>query len=133
MIFQLIVVTLCVARLCRLVIVDDFPPIQALRTRLLSRFPTADTEFGDSEIQSQSNDALGYRIGLLRNGHEVFSSGEGWYATRTYRITELLTCPWCLSFWVALIVLVGWWFYPDPVFYASLPFAVSWIVGRTWS
>lgn len=132
MIFQLIVITLCVARLCRLIIVDDFPPIQRAREKLLTRYPTADTVFGDSEILSQSSDALGYRIGLLRNGHEVFSNGEDWYATKTYRLTELLECPWCLSPWLAMITLTLWFFYPDPVFYASLPFAVSWIVGRTW-
>lgn len=132
MTLQLIVLTLCVARLCRLVIDDDFPPVQRMRERLLTRWPTSETAFGDSEVQSQSTDTLGYRIGLLRNGAEVFSTGEDWYATKTYRLTELLTCPWCLSFWVALALLTAWWFYPDPVFYASLPFAVSYLVGRTW-
>jgi hypothetical protein len=131
-IFQLIVITLCVARLCRLVIVDDFPPIQWARETLLTRWPTDSTVFGDSVVVSQSTDALGYRIGLLKDGKEVFSNGEDWYASKTYRLTELLECPWCLSPWVALIVLTAWWFYPDPVFYASLPFAISFVVGETW-
>ena len=132
MIFQLIVITLAVARLCRLVIVDDFPPIQAFREWALTRWPTDSTTFGDSVVRSQSTDTLGYRIGLLANGKEVFSNGEDWYASKAYRVTELLECPWCLSPWVALVTLALWWFYPDPVFYASLPFAVSWVVGETW-
>lgn len=51
----------------------------------------------------------------------------------TYRLTgrwgELFSCPWCVSFWLCLVLVLAYWAWPEPILWLSLPFAASAGVG----
>lgn len=63
----MVLVVLAVYRLTRLVVFDDFPPVQAVKRRVIARFGAA----------------------------------SAW--------ATLLTCPFCLSVWVAAGVVLAVW------------------------
>ncbi len=75
-----------------------------------------------------ARNTLGAYVGHLRTGVEVFKSGDAWYATEPRRWSELLTCVWCNSFWLAVLVWTSAYFYDVTVILAA-PFALSYIVG----
>lgn len=47
----------------------------------------------------------------------------------TSKLRDLLECPWCLSFWIGLAVVIAFVFVPDETVWACLPFALSAVVG----
>lgn len=116
------------ARLSRLIAEDTFPPILKLREAILRRWPNEDTEFGDSEVTSTAQNTLGFYVGELKNGTEVFKSGNSWRAVTPYAWSELITCRWCNSLWLAFAVWTSFYFYDVTVIFAA-PFAISYIVG----
>ena len=122
------ILALAVARLSRLIAADTFPPIRKVREAILSRWPNEDTEFGDSEIQTTAQNTLGFYVGELNNGTEVFKSGTSWRAVSPYAWSELITCVWCNSLWLAIAVWASHYFYDVTVIFAA-PFAISYIVG----
>lgn len=95
----LLVAALAIARFTRLVTKDEFPPVAALRDRLLARWPAEDTAFAE-----QADAKV-----------EVFRVGEVWVPERSHWLGDLITCAWCASVWVAAIVVpltywLGPWF-----------------------
>lgn len=40
-------------------------------------------------------------------------------------VGELFSCIWCLSFWIGLILMIAYVFYPTQMILACLPFALS--------
>jgi len=40
-----------------------------------------------------------------------------------------LTCPWCLGFWISVVVWLAWLGWPNATLIACTPFAVSATVG----
>lgn len=40
-------------------------------------------------------------------------------------ISKLFSCVWCLSMFLALFYVPLWYFFPDIIFWISLPFAMS--------
>lgn len=45
----------------------------------------------------------------------LFAIPRAYFQARSdLRLGQLLSCPWCLSVWVAL-VLVAWWMYSEPI------------------
>jgi len=40
-------------------------------------------------------------------------------------IAEGITCIWCNSMWVGIVVALAWWLAPDIAFWLALPFALS--------
>lgn len=94
-----LVLVLAVYRLTRLLGWDGFPPIVRLRDRLLRK-----------------------RTGRTSGGAETVAFGrpvlaEGWQ------------CPYCLGFWVGLLVWALWLLAPDVTLYVSAPFALNALVG----
>lgn len=45
------------------------------------------------------------------------------------KLDELITCPWCLGFWITLAVWGLWLLFPTATLVAMTPFAVSAVVG----
>lgn len=83
-------------RLTRLVTVDTFPPVKALRDRIVD----AHTTHGD-------------------NGAEC---PDSW--------AELITCPYCASFWIALGVVAARYIAPGPWAYAARVLAIAAVAGN---
>lgn len=124
--FDLLVLALAVARLSRLITSDSL--LQRPREALLRRWPTDDTTFGDSEVTKASTNTFGQTVGTLTSGVEVIRAGDAWYPLNPYLWSELVTCVWCNSFWLAVAVSAVYFFYPGVTVFAA-PFAISYIVG----
>ena len=108
----LIVMSLATYRLTRLVVEDTFPPVLWLRDRLVGgwREPTLKEQHHELYPQGEVEE------GCLRNvpGLGMFRLVDGElliYRRRWKRspfwLSELLSCPWCASGWVALAVAGG--------------------------
>lgn len=44
-------------------------------------------------------------------------------------LAKLLRCPWCLGFWLSIVVVACWLSWPRGTLFAATPLAVSAIVG----
>ena len=42
---------------------------------------------------------------------------------------ELVTCPWCIGFWISLGCVAVWWTTGDRAVWLLAPFAVSYVAG----
>jgi hypothetical protein len=117
----LFVDALAIYRLTRLVVRDSL--LDPLRWWVLNRWPTSDTTFPDSLVLERRT-VGGHTVGKLRTGIDVWLStktdSDGdvlWEADRTYKLSELVECPFCASIWIAFAVVAlrqwwGWWQYP---------------------
>lgn len=110
----LLVMSLAVYRGTRLVVADTFPPVLWLRDRLVGgwREPTMKEQHHERYPQGEVEE------GCLKNipGLGMFSLVDGElqiYAGRwkwsPFWLAELVSCPWCASGWVALVVTAGVW------------------------
>lgn len=67
-------------------------------------------------------------------GEKVFANDErGTYMHPT--VAKFISCPWCVGFWLSVIVYLAWRFAPTETLYALAPFALSAAVGliaRNW-
>lgn len=44
-------------------------------------------------------------------------------------LRAFITCPWCVGFWIAVIVAVAWWAAPSGTIAVAVPFTISLAVG----
>lgn len=58
-----------------------------------------------------------YLVGVRYNAKDV--------AYGTNIMGDLFACVWCLSFWVGLILMIAYSYYPTQTILACLPFALS--------
>ena len=42
----------------------------------------------------------------------------------------LITCPWCIGFWISLVIVAVWWTTGPRTEWLLAPFAVSYVAGR---
>ncbi len=49
--------------------------------------------------------------------------GARWWAAR------LIRCPWCIGFWISIVVSLAYYAAPDGTVIVSIPFALSALVG----
>lgn len=63
--------------------------------------------------------------------HRAEGDGEIYVGPGKYRAKtdEFLHCPWCLGFWCCLVVWGAWLVWPGATVGASVPLAMSSIVG----
>lgn len=122
----LTILALGVSRLTRLVVHDTIT--ERLRAWIWYRWPASDTLFGDSEVTANGRDTLGTHIGRLSTGVRVFKAKDGWLAEQGRFVGNLISCHWCTSVWLGIIVWAGWWFYHDLVILLA-PFALSEVSG----
>lgn len=122
----LLIVALAVHRLTRLVVSDTIT--EPFRNRVLSRWPSDDSVFTDEWVTETAGEPQ-----TLGGADVFYIDGTGWMATKPHWLGTLVTCAWCASFWVAVLVTVGLWASGSvtlPVLaWWLLPFALSSVVG----
>lgn len=118
---MLLIDLLAVFRLTRLVVKDSL--LNGPRWWILNRWPSELTTFPDASVTDRRT-VEGHTYGQLATGVGVFLSSktddEGdplWEADKTYKLSELVECPFCVSIWLAFAVVAlrvwwGWWQYP---------------------
>ena len=107
---EFVVLALGVFRLARLIVTDTI--LDTPRLWLLERFPSDETIF------------------LEPSGNRIWSpTDDGWIAVKPHPVGQLISCVWCSGFWIAAIVTVLWWAYPEIVGWIMLPFALSATAG----
>lgn len=103
MTLDVLILAFAVARIARFITTDSL--FNTPREWLLTRWPADDTVFGDSEVTD----------GKLSSGVEVFKDLDGWFATYPNKWSEVITCSWCASVWVAIVVWAVYLVYPVTV------------------
>lgn len=127
----LLVMSLAVYRLTRLVVADSFPPVLWLRDRLVGGWrplTLGESETNRLPVMEEGQSATVAYLG----GLTVIDGEMNRYVNRKrwspFWLAELLSCPWCASGWVALVVTAGVWAtvgLPVPV----LVWFATWAVG----
>lgn len=124
---DLVVLALAAARLTRVITIDGiFAPI---RRFIDYRWPGESTSFADSEVQINGTDTLGNSIGYLKKTRVDVFKADAWYATVPKWPGNLISCAWCIGFWIAVAVWATYWFYDDIVIFL-VPFAISEVIGH---
>lgn len=125
----LLIDLLAVYRLTRLITKDTL--LQEIRWWILQRWPNEGTEFPANIVTdiNKANGALANGLPVFRSTKEDEDGDSIWLPLRTYKITELLECPWCASYWVAAIVVALRTFIPTPWGYVAVTLAFSALVG----
>lgn len=104
--------------------------MQPIRNHILARFPTDDTVFTDEWV----TETTGEQFETSHGAEVVYADGIGWIAAQPTMLGELVTCVWCVSFWIALAATVVLWsvqpgLLDHPVWWLMLPFALSMFTG----
>ena len=116
---------LAVYRLTRLVTKDSFPPILRAREWLLRRWPSEDTELGESEW---SEHLSGWVEVPRPEGVRAWEWERRWVPVEPHWLGELITCVYCASIWLAGLVVAGRAWLPG-FGYLSLILAFSALAG----
>jgi hypothetical protein len=101
----LVVMSLAVYRLTRLVVEDTFPPVLWLRDRLVGGWRPL--TLPEQEVVARQPGG-NHPFPLT----EVDGVQQRWITRRSWSpfwLSELLSCPWCASGWVAAGVTAGTW------------------------
>jgi hypothetical protein len=128
----LIVMSLATYRLTRLVVADTFPPVLWLRDRLAGGWrPLTEKELEKHpEVVDLGTDIATEhtRLGIVMR----IDGRMNRYVCRAqwspFWLAELISCPWCASGWVALVVTVATWAVAGLAMPVLVWFAV-WAVG----
>lgn len=96
----------------RLAVSDTFPPILKVRNWVLQRFPFA-----------------GHMSDRPFPGHKNIQTGSMYVAQETTWIGALLHCPYCIGFWISLVVTVAWVLFSTTTLWVCTVMALRWITG----
>ena len=107
-----LIVALGVYSITRLISIDSI--IDRQRTWLFDRFPPD-----------------GYQTKNRPNPKRCtfISSGDHYYVTKGHKLGELISCPWCMGFWVSLAVFAAFIAWPVGTTFALVPLALRVIPG----
>jgi len=129
----LIVDALAIFRLSRLVTSDTI--LDRPRNWLLRRWPGADTEFHDSEVERVEGEGAAYTAVRGRPVTPVPEwSPRLWVVVEPHWFGNLISCVWCVSVYVAVVVVAlrAWWdWWQWPALVAAGSAAAGWIHTRT--
>lgn len=107
-----IILALAVYSITRLISIDSFPPIEKARNWFYDRFPHDGYSSLKRPVRGQwVTHGVGYHVNI-----------GVWQG-------ELLSCPWCLGWWVSLVGSVLFLFWPMTVLALCVPFALRVIPG----
>lgn len=107
-----IILALAVYSITRLLYKDSFPPIEKARNWFFDRFPHDGYSTLKRPVRGQ-----------------WITMGSGYHVNIGVWQGELLSCPWCLGWWVSLVGSVLFLFWPLPVIALCVPFALRVIPG----
>lgn len=89
-------------RLTRLVVKDDFPPVLWARDRLCGGWrPLTSKEFASLEYTGPKGDS---RLDVSEIDGQRCRYVSRWTWVPEW-LSDLLSCPWCASGWIALVVV----------------------------
>jgi hypothetical protein len=71
-----------------------------------------------------AKDAITMRLRTRLLGYDDTGKRNRWPHPHK-QIAELVHCPWCLGFWISLVVSVAYYVWPHGAWWVMLPFAVS--------
>lgn len=119
-------------RLTRLVVKDDFPPVLWLRDRLVGGWrPLTSRElekYPDAPKYADRNARHGM-LGALT----VIDGDVNRYVQRArwvpHWLADLLSCPFCASGWIGMVVVAATWFAPAGLSVPVLCWASAWALG----
>jgi hypothetical protein len=118
-------VLLCLAgyRITRLFVADTFPLFSRPRNWLHSRFPPtgAFMDGGPQDFPPHVRHATYQNTGVGRESR--------WFINDGHWLGDLTSCAWCTGWWVSLIGAVMYGLFPHFAVVASIPWAVSAVVG----
>lgn len=127
----LLVMSLAVYRLTRLVVADTFPPVLWVRDRLVGGWrplTLRESETSRLPVLVEGQSATVARLGGLTVVDGQMSRYVQRWKRSPFWVAELLSCPWCASGWIALVVTAGTWAVvglPVPL----LVWLATWAVG----
>lgn len=107
----LIILSLATYRLTRLTVRDEFPPIRWIRCQIVWR----------GHVFSDAWEQDGCWQTVRTNGKiddVKVAKARAKYSPRWEWLADLVTCHWCASGWISLVLVLGtaWWFgMPAPV------------------
>ena len=107
-----IILALAVYSITRLLSIDSFPPIEKARNWFYDRFP-------HDGYSSLKRPVRGAWITTVASYHVNLGVWQG----------ELVSCPWCLGWWVSLVGSVLFLFWPTVILALCVPFALRVIPG----
>ena len=105
-----LVLALAAFRITRLIGWDDLPPVARARAWVTG---------ASMRSQSTSNTAM-----RLTNDE----SKDTWVYKRPL-LAHMITCPYCMGFWVAAVTYIAWVFVPTQMLYVAAVFALSGAIG----
>lgn len=108
------VLTLGTYRLLRLVGWDDFPLVYKTRAWVIGEFWVRDETDGAITMPGKHADS---EVEEVRP------------AFRRPMLAHLISCPFCIGWWISLTVYLLWLWQPTGTLYAAAPFALSGAVG----
>lgn len=147
---EAVLAVLAAYRITRLIVVDDFPPVAAARRWLLARYPTTEDVFYASEVEPYCSPPLYHLIAGGETDHQTLLDAgwpeeppqvtvtrhgttvhldpteESWRPQVGHPVGDLISCPWCIGFWISTAV-VAWLVFLPAVWLA--PWALSATVG----
>lgn len=108
----LLVMSLATYRLTRLLVEDTFPPVLWVRDRLAGGWRPLTLK--EQETKRLPVVEEGQAVTMAGLGQVRLVEGELHRYVRRWRwspfwLADLLSCPWCASGWVALVVTAGVW------------------------
>jgi hypothetical protein len=98
----------------RLFVTDSFPLFEIPRQWLFKRFPP------DGHA---STDRPPDRVEYKRTSNNIY------VVTKGHFIGELISCPWCIGWWVSLAVTISFALIPSVTILILIPFALRAFVG----
>jgi len=111
-----LLLALAVYSITRLIGTDSFPPIEKLRQKFYEHFP----HDGYSTLKRP-----------IRG--EWVAVGRGYLVNVGTWPGELVSCPWCLGMWVALVATALFFLWPITTLALCVPFALRVVPGMIQS
>lgn len=116
-IWQAVLLALATYRVSRLIVIDSFPPVAALRRWFKHRWPDA----GDVVSRPPKR---GFAQPSAPQGTDP-RDVENWRVIEGTSLGYLVSCMFCTPFWVAVLWWGAWCVWPDQTLFVAVPWALA--------
>lgn len=122
--YALVLLVLAAWRVYRLVAVDEI----TARIRGWATLPDDDYEAWSDVIRDAEFDGADP---WQPDGFDLDGTHypRPWFSSRRYHVAKFARCPWCMGWWISVVVWVAWLAAGDVTLYLATPFALSAGVG----